>query len=68
MKNKDLKRMTKEAVCMFLKEDMGDRALHYFNTIAKDEGIDQDATNAAIEDAIAEFVSDIKEHFDIWED
>jgi len=68
MKNKDLKRIAKEAVCKFLDDDMNYIIfLHEFKKIVKNEEIDPNTTDASIEDAIEEFVSDIKEHFNIYE-
>jgi len=67
MKNKDLKRIVKEAICEFLGDDMNYGIFLYeFKKIAKNEEIDPIATDASIEDAIEEFVMDIKEHFNIY--
>lgn len=66
MKNKDLKRITKEAVCKFLINDMTNVVFSYFVTLAHDEGIDPDAKTSEIEKTIKEFITDIKEHFDIY--
>ncbi|RLD79762.1 MAG: hypothetical protein DRJ10_08325 [Bacteroidetes bacterium] len=66
MKNKDLKRITREAVYKFLTTDMTNAVIMYFIAIADNEELDPDVTDIEIRNTINEFVTDIKEHFNIY--